>query len=135
MSKLAIRDFIKRLNRDRGVTVILTTHDMDDIETLCSRVIVIGNGAILSDGTLDELRGRVTRERWLTVDLADGASPIDEPDATLIRRDGARVCLAFDPQRVSPAELIHRVTSRHEVRDLFVENPPIETIVARLYAA
>ena len=133
VSKLAIRDFIKRLNRERGVTVILTTHDMDDIETLCSRVIVIGNGAILSDGTLDELRGRVTRERWLTVDLADGASAIDEPDATLIRRDGARVCLAFDPQRVSPAELIHRVTSRHEVRDLFVENPPIETIVARLY--
>jgi len=133
VSKLAIRDFIKRLNRERGVTVILTTHDMDDIETLCSRVIVIGNGAILSDGTLDELRGRVTRERWLTVDLADGASAIDEPDATLIRRDGARVCLAFDPQRVSPAELIHRVTSRHAIRDLFVENPPIETIVARLY--
>jgi viologen exporter family transport system ATP-binding protein len=133
VSKLAIRDFIKRLNRERGVTVILTTHDMDDIETLCSRVIVIGNGAILSDGTLDELRGRVTRERWLTVDLADSASAIDEPDATLIRRDGARVCLAFDPQRVSPAELIHRVTSRHPIRDLFVENPPIETIIARLY--
>jgi ABC-2 type transport system ATP-binding protein len=135
VSKLAIRDFVKRLNRDRGVTVILTTHDMDDIETLCTRVIVIGNGTILSDGSLDELRGRVTRERWLTVDLADTAAAIDEPDATLIRRDGARVCLAFDPQRVSPAELIHRVTSRHAIRDLFVENPPIETIVARLYEA
>ena len=135
VSKLAIRDFVKRLNREQGVTVILTTHDMDDIETLCSRVMVIGNGRILSDGTLDELRGRVSRERWLTVDLADGDAAIDEPDATLIRRDGARVCLAFDPQRVSPAELIHRVTSRHAIRDLFVENPPIETIIARLYEA
>jgi len=135
LSKLAIRDFVKRLNREQGVTVILTTHDMDDIETLCSRVMVIGNGRILSDGTLDELRGRVSRERWLTVDLADGDAAIDEPDATLIRRDGARVCLAFDPQRVSPAELIHRVTSRHAIRDLFVENPPIETIIARLYEA
>jgi len=132
VSKLAVRDFIKRLNRDRGVTVILTTHDMDDIETLCSRVIVIGNGKILSDGTLADLRARVSRERWLTVDLADDAA-IEDPDATLVRRDGARVCLAFDPQIVSPAEMIRRVTSRHAIRDLFVENPPIETIVARLY--
>ena len=133
VAKLAIRDFVKRLNRDRGVTVILTTHDMDDIESLCTRVLVIGNGKILSDGTLAELRARVTRERWLTVDLADAAAAIDTPDARLVRRDGARVCLAFDPQIVSPAEMIQRVTSRHAVHDLFVENPPIETIVARLY--
>src|ERR1051325_3935755 len=58
VSKLAVRDFVKRLNRERGVTVILTTHDMDDIEALCSRVMVIGGGQILSDGTLEDLRGR-----------------------------------------------------------------------------
>ena len=135
VSKLAVRDFIKRLNRDEGVTVILTTHDMDDIEALCTRVMVIASGKILSDGALAELRARVTRERWLTVDLVDAAATIDEADATVIRRDGPRVCLAFDPQVVAPAELIRRVTSRHAVRDLFVENPPIEAIVARLYAA
>jgi ABC-2 type transport system ATP-binding protein len=135
VSKLAVRDFIKRLNREEGVTVILTTHDMDDIEALCTRVMVIASGKILSDGALTELRGRVTRERWLTVDLVDLDAAIDEPDATVIRRDGHRVCLAFDPQVVAPAELIRRVTSRHAIRDLFVENPPIETIVARLYAA
>src|SRR5262245_539699 len=136
VSKLAVRDFIRTLNRDRGVTVVLTTHDMDDIEALCSRIIVIGGGVILSDGTLTELRNRVSRERWLTVDLEDGsADVVADPDATVIRREGARVCLAFDPQTVTPAQLIARITSRHSVRDLFVENPPIETIVARLYAA
>jgi ABC-2 type transport system ATP-binding protein len=133
VSKLAVRDFVKRLNQDRGVTVILTTHDMDDIEALCSRVIVIGNGRILSDGTLTELRNRVTRERWLTVDLVQADDSIDDPDATVIRREGHRVCLAFDPQRVSSANLIQRVTRAHAIRDLFVENPPIETIIARLY--
>jgi ABC-2 type transport system ATP-binding protein len=133
VSKLAVRDFVKRLNRDDGVTVILTTHDMDDIEALCTRVIVIAGGKILSDGALAELRARVTRERWLTVDLVDAGGAIDEPDAKEIRRDGHRVCLAFDPQIVTPAELIGRVTSRHAIRDLFVENPPIETIIARLY--
>ena len=71
VSKLAVREFIQRLNRERGVTVILTTHDMDDIEALCTRVIVIGGGRILSDGTLDDLRERVTRERWLILDLEE----------------------------------------------------------------
>jgi ABC-2 type transport system ATP-binding protein len=135
VSKLAVRDFVKQLNRERGMTVILTTHDMDDIEALCTRVVVIAGGKILSDGGLAELRAQVTRERWLTVDLVDPAAALDDPDATVIRRDGHRVCLAFDPQVVAPAELIRRVTSRHAIRDLFVENPPIETIVARLYAA
>ena len=133
VSKLAVRDFVRRLNQERGVTVILTTHDMDDIEALCSRVIVIGEGRILSDGTLGDLRNRVTRERWLTVDLVQADDAIHDPDATVIKRDGCRVCLAFDPQRVASAELIGRITSAHAVRDLFVENPPIETIIARLY--
>jgi ABC-2 type transport system ATP-binding protein len=135
VSKLAVRDFVKRLNRERGVTVVLTTHDMDDIESLCTRVMVIGAGKILSDGSLAELRARVTRERWLTVDLDDGVAWIDEPGAKVIRREGNRVCLAFDPLELPPAELIRRVTSRHAIRDLFVENPPIELIVARLYGA
>jgi ABC-2 type transport system ATP-binding protein len=134
VSKLAVRDFVRKLNRERGVTVILTTHDMDDIEALCTRVIVIGGGRILSDGSLEELRGRVTRERWLIVDLAEGAGRIDEPDAQVIREEGGRVCLRFDPSTLSPAELIGRIAARYPVRDLFVQNPPIEEIIARLYA-
>jgi viologen exporter family transport system ATP-binding protein len=134
-SKLAVRDFVRRLNRERGVTVILTTHDMDDIEALCTRVIVIGEGRILSDGTLSDLRARVTRERWLIVDLVQPGDAVHDTDATVIRQDDRRVYLSFDPQRVSPEELIRRVTSAHAIRDLFVENPPIETIVARLYRA
>ncbi len=136
VSKLAVRDFIARLNKERGVTVILTTHDMDDIEALCRRVLVIGEGRILSDGTLGELRASVTRERWLTVDLADGApsKPVADPDAQLIRQEGRRFCLAFDPQRVAAPDLIARIARNYPVYDLFVENPPIEAIVARMYA-
>src|SRR5262249_8190376 len=127
VSKLAVRDFVRRLNRERGVTVILTTHDMDDIEALCTRVIVIGDGQILSDGTLEDLRRRVSRERWLLVDLVDERETVEDPDVTVISQEGPRVCLSFDPACVTPAELIHRVTARHAVKDLFVQNPPIET--------
>ncbi len=133
VSKLAVRDFIRELNRERGVTVLLTTHDMDDIEELCRRVIVINEGRILMDGTLAELRAKVTPERWLTVDRVEEGEQVSDLEATVIRHDGHRVHLRFDPSRVSAAELIARVTAQHAVSDLFVENPPIEHIIAELY--
>jgi ABC-2 type transport system ATP-binding protein len=133
VSKLAVRDFVKRLNRERGVTVILTTHDMDDIEALCTRVILIGDGHILSDGTLEDLRARVTRERWLIVDLVDAGEQVCDTDAEVMQREGHRVSLRFDPARVSTADLIARVTAKHAVSDLYVQNPPIEEIIARIY--
>ncbi len=134
VSKLAVRDFVRRLSRERGVTVILTTHDMDDIEALCSRVMLIGSGKILMDGSIDDLRASVTTERRLIVDLADESVDVADPHAAVINREGARVTLSFDPSETSPAELIARVAAKYAIRDLFVENPPIEEIVAKLYA-
>jgi ABC-2 type transport system ATP-binding protein len=133
VSKLAVRDFVRELNRERGVTVILTTHDMDDIEALCSRVLLIGGGQILADGSLDDLRKAVSQERWLIVDLEDETDWIDEPDTRVIRRDGGRVYLGFNPDVLPPAILIRQITARHAIRDLFVQNPPIEEIIARVY--
>ncbi len=132
VSKLAVRAFVQRLNTERGTTVILTTHDMDDIEALCKRVLVIGDGTILSDGSLESLRTRVSPERDLIVDL-ERKEPIADADARVIRQDGLRVHLRFNPQRISAPILISRITARYPVRDLFVENPPIEEIIARLY--
>jgi len=135
VSKLAVRDFVRRRNRERGVTVILTTHDMDDIEALCSRVILIHRGRILFDGALEALRARVTNERELVVDLRDGAATVTDPDAIAVRQEGHRARISYDPQRVATPDLIARITARYPVADLVVENPPIEEIVARLYRA
>jgi ABC-2 type transport system ATP-binding protein len=133
VSKLAVRRFIRRINQERGLTVILTTHDMDDIESLCSRVLVLANGRLLSDGPLEALRAKVTHERWLIVDLADATVELADPAAEVIRREGDRVTLRFDPATVSTAELVGRVSARYPVRDLYVQNPPIEEIIARVY--
>ncbi len=133
VSKLAFHDFILRFNRDRGITVILTTHDMDDIEARSDRVMLISQGRILSDGSLDRLRGQISSERRLVVDLVNEDAIVSDPEASITQRNGHRVHLSFDPDVVSAAELIARVTAAHPVRDLFVENPPIEEIGAQIY--
>ena len=104
VSKLAVRAFVQRLNTERGTTVILTTHDMDDIEALCKRVLVIGDGTILSDGSLESLRTRVSPERDLIVDL-EREEPIADADARVIRQDGLRVHLRFNPQQIGRAHV------------------------------
>ena len=133
-SKLAVRDFILRLNRNRGVTVILTTHDLDDIEALCNRIMVIGAGRVLEDGSLDDLRRRVHPGRRLIVDLADPQGVIADEAAEVVAQDGCRVTLRYDPSRVSTPDLIARLTARYAVTDLFAQSAPIEEIVATLYA-
>lgn len=132
-AKPAVREFIRRMNRDRGLTVILTTHDLDDIEALCRRVLVINHGRILFDGELATLRRDVAGERRLTLDLAEPAIAGSEPDAELVSQEGTRLIYRFDPGRVNVPELISRLSNRYPVRDLFVENPPIEDVIERLY--
>ena len=134
VAKLAVRDFVKKLNRERGVTVILTTHDMHDIEALTERVIVIGNGLVLADGTLAALRRGVLAEHRLGVHFARDVEALDVPRATVRRREGRSIELAFDPGAIPAHELIAYIASRFEVEDVHVEPPPIEEVIARFYA-
>lgn len=133
VSKLAVRQFIKELNYEKKTTVILTTHDMDDIEALCNRVIVIGKGQILSDGSLDQLRSMVSKERRLIVELENQDFDISVEGAHLIKWEGNRAFINFNPQTISPANLISTISNTYEIKDIFIENPPIEETIANLY--
>ena len=133
VSKLAVRDFIRHLNTEHRVKVQLTTHDMDDIEALCHRVLVLHEGKIFLDGPLSVLREKISPDRRLVIDLLDEHDTISDPDATFVKQEGHRVHLRFDPTKISPPQLIERILSRHAIRDLRTENPPIEEVVAQLY--
>jgi ABC-2 type transport system ATP-binding protein len=132
-SKLAVREFVGRLNRDHGVTVILTTHDMHDIEALAERVIVIGGGRIMADGPFAALRAGVLAERRLFVDFAEEAPQLELPDVRVVSRDGRQLELAFDPRVLSAPDLIARIVAAHRVDDIHVEEPLIEEVIARFY--
>ncbi|WP_421931022.1 ABC transporter ATP-binding protein [Phenylobacterium sp.] len=132
-SKLAVREFVKKLNQERGVTVLLTTHDMHDIEALAQRVIVIGHGRVLADSPFETLRANVLAERRLFVDFADDAPALDLPGVEVRKRDGRSLELAFNPSLTSAPALIAAITARHAVEDIHVEQPAIEEVIARFY--
>jgi ABC-2 type transport system ATP-binding protein len=133
-SKFAVREFVKRLNEEHEVTVILTTHDMDDIEALCQRILILGNGKILSDSSLNELRATISAERRIKLELSGETPDFNIPGTEIISRDGNSLELSFNPHTMSSAELISRIASEYTVQDLIVENPPIENLISELYA-
>jgi ABC-2 type transport system ATP-binding protein len=132
-SKLAVRDFVRRLNREQNVTVLLTTHDMHDVEALAERVMVIGQGRLLADGSLDRLRAGVLAERRLWVDFAEAAPAFDMEGVEVRARTARSLELAFDPARIPAPKLIAAIAAEHAVDDIHVQEPAIEEVIARFY--
>ncbi|MBD2759814.1 ATP-binding cassette domain-containing protein [Yimella sp. cx-573] len=136
LSKQRLRDFLIAERAEHGTTLLLTTHDMGDIERLCDRVLVVDHGRLAYDGTLAGLSAQVGAQRVLVLDLADaGPDLIDIPGATHLgsEADGMRQQLAFDPSATTAAALLAEVGKRAEVRDLAIEEPDIEDVVRRIY--
>jgi ABC-2 type transport system ATP-binding protein len=134
VAKHRVRDFFRTINREEGVTILLTTHDMSDVEQLCSRVLIIDHGTLLYDGTLDGIRERLGTERTLVIDLADDIdAPVECRSAQQVRADGPRRWLQFNRLETTAAELISDVAARYRLRDLTIEEPDIESIVRRMY--
>jgi ABC-2 type transport system ATP-binding protein len=124
------------MNRERGVTLLLTTHDMSDIAQLCGRMMIIDRGTLIYDGSVGAIGERYGVERTLVVDLAedeDVAGPLAVGAAQEVRADGPRRWLRFRREEVTAAELIATVSARYRIRDLTIEEPEIEGIVRRIY--
>ena len=134
VSKEAVREFLVEVNRELGTTVLLTTHDLSDVERLCERLLIIDHGRLIEDSTVAEITARYGTERTLVVDLAEPRPPLEVVGAVVTQVDGPRQWLRFRRDEVTASELLTRVTALAEVRDLSVEEPDIEGIVRQIYA-
>lgn len=136
VAKETIRAFLASENRDRGTTILLTTHDLPDVERLCPRMLLIDHGHVLFDGPMGEIRRRTGGERQLRVDFEGPAPALAWPHGVEEEeRTRERVVLRFRPDAIAAPALIAWISERARVADLALEEPPIERIVAQIYRA
>jgi ABC-2 type transport system ATP-binding protein len=133
VSRARVREFLLELNRRQGVTVLLTTHDMADIERLCPRMLIIDRGRVLYDGGTAEIAARFGGTRTLVVDLAESRPPLRLAGAIVIRTDGPRQWIRFRPADATAAQLVAAVSEQAPLVDLAIEEPDIEEVVRRIY--
>ena len=132
VSKIAVRDFIKTINAEKKTTVILTTHDMQDIEALTRRILLIGKGRILLDGSLEELKHRNSTRKVLTVDYTGNQLPVTEK-MTLLKDLNGHGQIAIDTETISVSQAIQHISSQVEVKDLSVTGETVDEMVVSLY--
>ena len=138
VAKDGIRSFLRFVNKELGTTILLTTHDLKEIEELCSRIIVIDQGRIMYDGELAGIRSLSGTKRSILLDFA-GAAPLQDLAETFgsrvsFEREGERrIRGRFDPAVIPSGELLRTLLAKHDVSDLSLLEPDIEEIIVNLY--
>ncbi|MCS0789116.1 ABC transporter ATP-binding protein [Cytobacillus pseudoceanisediminis] len=133
IAKEKMRTFIKEINNERKITVILTTHDMEDIEKLCERMILIDHGQKVYDGEIAVVKERFGKTRTLIVDLEESSYSLQLKGGEVFKEEASRFWIRFNRDEVSASELIAQITETHNIKDLTVEEPAIESIISRIY--
>ena len=132
VSKARVGEFLRKVNAEQGVTILLTTHDLADVERLCHRLVVIDHGRVISDGTVAQIKQTYGRTRTLVVDFVEPQAPVALEGITAVRVDGPRQWLSFD-RTTSAAQLIAQVMQQASVRDVSIEEPHIDDVVRQVY--
>lgn len=131
-AKHAIRKFIRQINETRKTTIILTTHDLGDIQELCKRIIIINKGVVIEDGSLDEIADRIAPYRQLVIDFYSEQN-ITHPKAEIIKTEGARTVYRFMKSDVTAAKLIEDIGKQAKIKDIRLEEANIDDIIRVAY--
>ena len=133
VSKVAVRNFVKRINKENGVTVMLTTHDMGDIDALTDRVMLIGKGQMLYDGSFTEMKRKYSAISILTVDYDESKEIPPQKNVEILSQENGRAVLSIDTTKVSVSQVISYLSQTITVHNIGVESRPIEEIIAEVY--
>ena len=133
VSKLALRDFLRWENREHGTTILLTTHDMEDIAALCSRVMVLGHGRKLYDGDLPALLSRYDTSRTVTVRYEDPAARPVLPATAAVTREGELLKVQYAPREISTQEVLDGLQAAGPIREMTIQPQNIDYLIASMY--
>ena len=133
VAKDAVRKFLAQVNRERSVTITLTTHDLQDIEEICPRLIMVDDGRLLFDGELGRLRSSLGAKRRLTLEFGADPGPVTLPSASLSNDEGLRKHYLVDNEDASLLDLLGELGSGHDLRDVVLEEPGIEEVIRTFY--
>lgn len=133
IGKETIRSFIRQLNEEDKVTMIFTTHDMQDIEQTCNRIIIIDKGSLMYDGSLHDIRSKYGTARRLIAEFNEETkvSPIENVDIGEMK--DRKFSFSFDNNIVDVNKLMHEILDNYNVRDITVAEPEIENIIQKMY--
>jgi ABC-2 type transport system ATP-binding protein len=133
VAKERIRQFLINTNKSRNVTLIITSHDMADIEKLCSRVIIIDHGQIVYEGDFDEIRHRYGRERTMVVEFGEEYPEIELPYGTVIKDEGLKKSIQFLREQGTAIDLITTLGKKYVIKDVSIQEAEIESIIREIY--
>ncbi len=133
VAKDVVRKFLTEVNRQRGTTIILTTHDLVDIEEICPRLIMVDDGKLLFDGELKHLRKTLGSRRRLTLEFATDPGPLSLTTATLASDEGAAKHYLLEDETISLIDVLNEVGRGHGLKDVKLEEPDIEEVIRTFY--
>ncbi len=133
IAKEKVREFIRYINKEKGTTMLFTTHDMQDIEKTCQRMIIIDQGVTIYDGTVEEIKEKYGTDRTLQVDFSENVEKIDIPGIQVIEENGSKKRFKFRKDEIQISSLINELTQKYPIVDLTVQEPEIEGIIREIY--
>jgi len=133
-AKAIIRDLLRRFSQEEGTTLLLTSHDIDDIETVCDRVIMIDRGKLILDDQLAHLKTRYIKKKVIQVIAEEMSMTWDHEGVNILERSSHRMKMEVDVERCSSEKVISSLLKNYTIKDLTIEDPSLETVIRAFYA-
>lgn len=133
IAKDRIREFVKTINKEKGTTMLFTTHDMVDIEKTCERMIIIDHGKKIYDGTVEEIKQKYGKDRLLAVQFSEAYDHVSIPGTELVEEKGNKKWFRFAKDQIQVSALINTISQKYSIQDITVQEPEIEGIIREIY--
>jgi ABC-2 type transport system ATP-binding protein len=133
VSKNRVLQFLQDLNTEKRTTIVLTTHNLSDVERICPRIMIIDKGQIILDATQGEILSQFGRQRLLIIEFEHGIRDVRVPQGQIVKEEESKLWIAFDREQISAFDLVRSLGADQGIADISIREPDIESIVAQIY--